>query len=111
VLLILADTIQSSVWTTGSSEGNGCDTEKTFAWCPNGKLLNELQVADAHYWADLPDGSSSTKRCLELSYDATKGAALASAHCSADKKSFICQVNHNTIRVFETLDTYCTYRR
>jgi hypothetical protein len=80
------------VWTTGSSEGNGCDTEKTFAWCLSGKLFNDSQVADARYWITPPDGSASSKRCLELNYDASKGATLASADCSTDKKPFICQV-------------------
>jgi hypothetical protein len=91
-IFILTDTIKSSVWTSGSSEGNACDTEKTFAWCPNGKLLNDSEVADARYWATPPDGTASTKRCLELNYDASKGATLASADCSTDKKSFVCQV-------------------
>jgi hypothetical protein len=90
--LIVADTIKSSVWTTGSSEGNACDTDKKYAWCPSGKLFNVSQIADAHYWVTPPDGSASTKRCLELNYDASKGATLASADCSTDKKSFICQV-------------------
>jgi hypothetical protein len=89
---IFTDTIKSSVWTAGSSEGNACDTEKTFAWCPSGKLFNASQVAEARFWSKPPDGSASTKRCLELSYDATKGASLASADCSTDKKSFMCQV-------------------
>jgi hypothetical protein len=80
------------VWTTGSSEGNACDTEKTYGWCPSGKLFNESQLADASYWATLPNGSASTKRCLELNYDASKGVTLANADCSLDKKSFICQV-------------------
>jgi hypothetical protein len=93
VLSTLIGTVKSSVWTAGSSEGAACDTEKTFAWCPSGKLFNESQVTDARFWANLPDGSSSTKRCLEISYDTAKGsAALASAHCSTDKKPFICQV-------------------
>jgi hypothetical protein len=92
VLLILADTIKSSVWTSGSSEGNGCDTDKKFAWCPSGKLFNASQIADARYWATPPDGSASTKRCLELNYDASKGATLASADCSTNKKTFICEV-------------------
>jgi hypothetical protein len=92
ILSILTDTIKSSVWTTGSSEGEACDLQRRFAWCPTGRMINESQVADARYWVTPPDGSASTKRCLELSYDASKGASLASAHCSTDKRSFICQV-------------------
>jgi hypothetical protein len=69
-----------------------CDLQRKFAWCPTGRMLNESEVADARYWVTPPDGSASSKRCLELNYDATKGAALASVHCSIDKRSFICQV-------------------
>jgi hypothetical protein len=89
------DTIKSSVWTTGSSEGEACDLQRKFAWCPTGRMLNESQMADARYWVTPPDGSASIKRCLELNYDASTGARLANADCSADKKSFICQVENS----------------
>lgn len=55
-------------------------------------MINETQVADVRYWAKPPDGSASAQRCLELKYDAVAGATLASAHCSTEKKSFVCQV-------------------
>jgi hypothetical protein len=63
-------------------------------------MLNDLQVADVRYWTSPPNGNASTKRCLELSYDESKGAALASADCSTDKKSFICQVSKNLCTCF-----------
>jgi hypothetical protein len=97
-LYICIDTIKSSVWTSGSSEGEACDLQRKFAWCPTGRLFNESQVADARYWATPPDGSASTKRCLEINYDEAKGAALASADCLIDKKSFVCQVP-NTLHI------------
>jgi hypothetical protein len=56
-----------------------------FAWCPSGKLFSESQVADARYWVTPPDGTASTKRCLELNYDASKDATLASADCSTGR--------------------------
>jgi hypothetical protein len=87
-----SDTIQSSVWTSGSSEGESCDVQRRFAWCPSGKMINESQIADVRFWKKPPDGSASTQRCLELTYDAAAGAKLASANCSTDKKPFICQV-------------------
>jgi hypothetical protein len=80
------------VWTTGSSEGDACDVQRKFAWCPSGRLMNESQAADARFWAKPPDGTASAQRCLQLNYDAAAGATLATAHCSADKKSFVCQV-------------------
>jgi hypothetical protein len=58
-------------------------------------MLDESQMADTRYWVMPPDGSASTKRCLELNYDAAKGTALAIADCSADKKSVICQVSNS----------------
>jgi hypothetical protein len=71
-----------------------------FAWCPSGKLFSESQVADARYWVTPPDGTASTKRCLELNYDASKDATLASADCSTGKKSFICQVPKLSFSLF-----------
>jgi hypothetical protein len=33
----IAESISGSAWTSGSSEGDGCDVERKFAWCPAGK--------------------------------------------------------------------------
>jgi hypothetical protein len=92
------DTIKSSVWTSGSYEGVACDLKNKFAWCPSGRLLNASQISDARFWVTPPDGSVSTQRCLELKYDAAAaGVKLSSAHCSADKKAMVCQVNRYCI--------------
>jgi hypothetical protein len=80
-----SDVIKGSTWTSGSSEGEGCDVERKFAWCPAGTLL------DTRLWTALPDGNATSQRCLQLTLDAAN-ATLERANCTDEKKPFVCQV-------------------
>lgn len=94
-----ADTIMDGAWTSGSSEGDGCDVERKFAWCPGPVLLNDSQTLDASIWAAPPDGNATTQRCLGLSFKASS-ATLTRANCTDEKKPFVCQVINRTARSF-----------
>lgn len=81
----------SDVWTSGSSEGESCDVERTFAWCDTGKLLSNTEIANKEYWTEVPDGKSSAERCIALHFDAKLAkVVLKEADCLGEN-SFICQ--------------------
>lgn len=86
-----ADSGLVSVWTTGSSEGTGCDVERTFSWCSSGKLLLTSELSNSLLWEKVPDGSPSAARCLVLSV-LNRVASLTQADCANDRKPFVCQV-------------------
>lgn len=84
--------MSDAVWTFGSSEGNSCDVERTFAWCNSGKLLNAIEVVNEEYWDVIPDGNISNERCIALDLDSRSlRVDLKRVDCQGTKP-FICQV-------------------
>lgn len=87
--------VGSSVWTSGSNEGNSCDLVRSFAWCDTGILLNETDVMKADNWdaaTGMPSGNASDPKCLTLKYDAAaQKVALGRSKCNGTMP-FLCKV-------------------
>jgi len=81
-----------SFWTSGSSEGEFCDVERTFAWCSSGENLSEAQVNSSELWVNVPDGNPSAERCLSLDFGRS-GVGLTRADCQK-KQPFLCEARN-----------------
>jgi len=91
---------ETSVWTSGSNEGNLCDTERTYAWCATGALISPAEVNRTENWVDVPDAAKApSQRCLLLTATAAK-VGLSHSGCE-EKRPFLCEVNKYNLYKFE----------
>jgi hypothetical protein len=92
--------LQSSFWTSASSEGEFCASERTFAWCTSGSIFNESSVNDAILWTVIPTGNESTSNCVSLGLSKNEGSAQLSLAACSESKPFMCQVLLQEIKQF-----------
>jgi len=80
----------TSIWTSGSNEGEFCDIEDKYSWCSINSLINQSDVNNTKYWSKMATANSTADRCLELITNDTQ-IGLHNAYCN-DKKPFMCEV-------------------
>lgn len=90
---VMSASAKASVWTSASAEGESCDSERQFAWCAIGVVLNESDIKTTAYWTKEPEAKATSDKCVTLNYDAAgKSVGLLAADCSAPKQ-LLCQVS------------------
>lgn len=93
-------TTARSVWTSGSSDGDSCDIERSFIWCSTGSKINDSVLKNANFWAnsEIPGYKPMPQKCLALKFPSAVGnVGLAQSDCG-ELNSLLCLVNkHFTI--------------
>lgn len=87
--------MESSFWTSASSDGEFCSAERMFAWCTeNGTVVNEAIINNSDLWASQQSGNDSAGNCVTLGLSKNGTTQLSLASCS-DSKPYMCQVGDN----------------
>lgn len=81
---ILAATIATEYWTSGSNEGDFCDVEQLYSWCSLGRTYRGSDMNSSA----LMRGNSTNNRCLALD---VMMAMMVYSGC-AERKELVCQV-------------------
>jgi hypothetical protein len=84
--------LESSYWTSASSEGLFCASEQTFAWCSSGTVVAETFVNDTALWTEIPTGKETLANCVTLGLDKNESSARLSLAACSESKSLMCQV-------------------
>jgi hypothetical protein len=83
--------IESSFWTSASSEGLSCGAERMFAWCTSGIVVDEGFVNNSALWTAIPTENETLANCVTLGDKNGSSAQLSLGSCS-ESNPFMCQV-------------------
>jgi hypothetical protein len=92
--------IESSVWTSASSEGLYCGSERTFAWCSSGAFVEQTFVNNPHLWTAIPNGNESLANCVSLELSKNESSVQLALSACSESKSSVCQVSSFLIKIF-----------
>jgi hypothetical protein len=84
--------LESSFWSSASSEGLFCAAERTFAWCSSGTAVEESFVNNTELWTAIPTGNETLANCVTLGSNKNGSSAQLSLAACSESKSFMCQV-------------------
>jgi len=78
-------------WTAGANEGEFCDEEKVYSWCPSDKRVRRTEINTT--WVNPSREPTSSERCLSLQMKVDAKYGLSFSNCTS-KFSAICEVGH-----------------
>jgi hypothetical protein len=87
----------ASFWTSGSNEGEYCNTLNVYSWCSlNGTLMKPEFLAlggGASYWKNTAATNPADERCLIYSLNSTSSETTGLEHASCNASNYyICEV-------------------
>lgn len=83
----------ASFWTSGSNEGEFCNTLNVYSWCSFNRTLLQPEFFGETYWKNKTAANSEMDRCLiyKLNETALEKTGLEHASCAANN-FYICEV-------------------
>lgn len=91
-LIIIEFRLQPSFWSSASSEGLFCASERSFTWCTSGNYIDDASVKNPQLWNEAPTGNESLANCVSLGLSKNENSAELSLAACTESKPFMCQV-------------------
>jgi hypothetical protein len=95
-LKIFTDNITSlglHFWTSGSNEGENCDTQNVFEWCSIATNIEAAQISNDSFWVSQNAPISPKERCLLLQYSEKIGSSVGVKLTDCEKQyPALCEV-------------------
>jgi hypothetical protein len=78
----------TSLWTTGSNEGEYCVEDETFSWCSTEVMFSNYDRNGTNFIKNITNKNSTSNRCLSMDFTT---ASLSLSSCD-QKHQFVCEV-------------------